>query len=97
MEKQIFKRDYKVIRDKLKNSDRIPYARIPIINKYPLPMENEHPIKALYLFLRYIKFHLENQEKNNKHLIEISEKALKVFETFEVVDIEESIKTLGLE
>lgn len=88
MEKEEYESSGKssVIRGKI--GDRITYVRIPIINKYPLPNENTHPIEALYLYLRYINFQLNQAEEKDEHLIEVANKALNVFKTFEVIDTE---------
>lgn len=75
-----------VIRDTVNNGERMPYARIPIINKFPLPNENTHPIEALFLYLRYLSLIVKNDKK--EECLEIISKALEVFKTFEVVDTE---------
>lgn len=72
-----------VMRGKLPDG-RITYARIPIINKYPLPniqMEQDAPFDALYMLIRYA--HLQCRCGSQEECQKVIERALRIIESVE--------------
>lgn len=81
-----------VMRGKI--GDITTYGRIPIINKYPLPNEDTHPIEAIKLYLKYLTLILQYPDTNIEAL-KISHQALDIFKTFEVVDVNEKTENIN--